>query len=118
LSYKKKQPTIDRCFRLLWSAAAPLLSPIVIAEVYARAFKTEHRTIESWFDSRQLVDVDRAIATQAGLYARQFRKSFNGVSLENCLLAATARVHRCPLWTGNRKHFPMQNIDLIGEADH
>ena len=92
---KKKQPVIDRYLRLLEGGATPLLSPIVVAEVYARA-----------------------IATQAGRYAKQFRKSFNGISLEDFLLAATARVHRCPLWTRNREHFPMPDIEFIGEAGH
>jgi predicted nucleic acid-binding protein len=29
------------------------------------------------------------------------------------ILAATARVHRCPLWTHNRKHYPMADIELF-----
>jgi len=115
---KKKQPVIDRYLRLLESGATPLLSPIVVAEVYAGAFEREHKMIENLFDRCHTVNVDRAIATQAGRYAKQFRKSFNGISLEDFLLAATARVHRCPLWTRNRKHFPMQDIELIGEAGH
>jgi predicted nucleic acid-binding protein len=115
---KKKQPVIDRYLRLLESGATLLLSPIVVAEVYAGAFEREHKMIENLFDRCHTVNVDRAIATQAGYYAKQFRKSFNGISLEDFLLAATARVHRCPLWTRNRKHFPMQDIEFIGEAGH
>lgn len=33
--------------------------------------------------------------------------------LEDYLLAASARQHRCPLWTGNRKHHPMGDIALF-----
>jgi predicted nucleic acid-binding protein len=115
---KKKQPVIDRYLRLLESGVTPLLSPIVVAEVYAGTFEREHKMIENLFDHCHTVNVDRAIATQAGRYAKQFRKSFNGISLEDFLLAATARVHRCPLWTRNRKHFPMPDIEFIGEAGH
>jgi predicted nucleic acid-binding protein len=115
---KKKQPVIDGYLRLLESGVTPLLSTIVVAEIYVGAFEHEHKTIENLFGRWHTVNVDRAIATQAGRYARQFRKSFSGISLEDFLLAATARVHRCPLWTANRKHFPMQDIDLIGEAGH
>jgi predicted nucleic acid-binding protein len=115
---KKKQPVINRYLRLLESGATPLLSPIVVSEVYAVAFEREHKMIENLFDHCHTVNVDRAIATQAGRYAKQFRKSFNGISLEGFLLAATARVHRCPLWTRNRKHFPMPDIEFIGEAGH
>jgi predicted nucleic acid-binding protein len=115
---KTKQPVIDRYLRLLESGVTPLLSPIVVAEVYAGTFEREHKMIENLFDHCHTVNVDRAIATQAGRYAKQFRKSFNGISLEDFLLAATARVHRCPLWTRNRKHFPMPDIEFIGEAGH
>jgi len=115
---KKKQPVIDRYLRLLESRVTPLLSPIVVAEIYAGGFEHEHKTIENLFDHCHTVNVDRAIATQAGRYAKQFRKSFNGVSLEDFLLAVTARVHRYPLWTRNRKHFPMPDIEFIGEAGH
>jgi len=115
---KTKQPVIDRYLRLLESGVTPLLSPIVVAKVYAEAFEREHKMIENLFDRCHTVNVDRAIATQAGRYAKQFRKSFNGISLEDFLLTATARVHRCPLWTRNRKHFPMPDIEFIGEAGH
>ena len=40
---KKKQPVIDRYLRLLESGTTPLLSPIVVAEVYAGAFEREHK---------------------------------------------------------------------------
>ena len=115
---KKKPETIDRFLGFVDTGVTFLLSPIVVAEIYAGAFDREHKAIESFFDLCQTITVDRVIATQAGRYARQFRKSFQGISLEDYLLAATAHVHRCPLWTGNRKHYPMPDIDLIGELGH
>jgi len=90
----------------------------VVAEIYAGGFGREHKMIENLFDHCHTVNVDRAIATQAGRYAKQFQKSFNGISPEDFLLASNARVHRCPLWTRNRKHFPMPDIEFIGEAGH
>ena len=51
-----------------------------------------------------------------GLYANRYSKAFQGISLEDYLLAATARVHRCPLWTRNRKHYPMDDIDIFTES--
>ena len=86
----------ERYFRLLESGVTLLLSPIVVAEIYAGALEHEHKTIESLFDRWQTVNVVRAIATQAGRYVEQFRKSFSGTSLEDFLRAATARVHQCP----------------------
>ena len=55
----------------------------------------------------------RAIGRIAGLYANQYAKAFRGIALEDYLLAATTRAHRCPLWTHNRKHYPMDDIELF-----
>ena len=62
---------------------------------------------EAFFGLCQHVEADRDTGRIAGLYANQYRKAHQGISLEDYLLAATAKTHRCPLWTGNRKHCPM-----------
>ncbi len=33
--------------------------------------------------------------------------------MEDYLLAATAKMNHCPLWTGNLKHYPMDDIELL-----
>ena len=110
----KKQPgTVARFLELLAAKTAFLISPIVVAEVYAGAFAREHKDIEAFFSLCQRTVTDSDTGRVAGLYAHQYRKAFQGISLEDFLLAATARVHRCPLWTGNRKHYPMDDIDLF-----
>ena len=58
--------------------------------------------------------LEKGIDQDPAASARAFFDSFE----EGFLLAATARVHRYPLWTANRKHFPMEDIELIGEAGH
>lgn len=110
----KKQPlVVARFLALLESKATFLISPIVVAEVYAGAYVREHKDIEAFFNLCQRVDTESDTGRVAGLYANQYRKAFQGISLEDYLLAATARAHRCPLWTGNRKHYPMDDIELF-----
>lgn len=109
----KKPSRVNRFLSLMDAQTQFLLSPIVIAEVYAGAFASEHKDIEQFFALCQSVAVNSDIGRAAGLFANRYRKAFNGVSLEDCLLAATARAHRCPLWTGNRKHYPMDDITLF-----
>lgn len=112
----KKQPmVVARFLELLESKTSFLISPIVIAEVYAGAYPKEHKDIEAFFDLCQRIDMDSEQGRSAGLYANQYRKAFQGISLEDFLLAATAKAHHCPLWTGNRKHYPMQDIELLGD---
>lgn len=110
----KKQPAVVAHFlALLELKTSFLISPVVIAEVYAGAYPKEHKDIEAFFDMCQRVDMNSGTGRSAGLYANQYRKSFQGISLEDFLLAATAKAHRCPLWTGNRKHYPMDDIEIF-----
>ena len=110
----KKQATIlDRFIDLYEKKVTFLISPIVVAEIYAGAFTREHRQVEAFFGLCQKLPLDHTTARMAGLYANQFRKAWQGISMEDFLLAATAKMNHCPLWTGNLKHFPMDDIELI-----
>ena len=110
---KKVSPVVERFLSLLEAQTTFLISPIVVAEVYAGAFKREHKDIEALLDLCQRVPMDSDTGRMAGLYANQYAKAFQGIALEDYLLAATARAHRCPLWTHNRKHYPMDDIKLF-----
>jgi predicted nucleic acid-binding protein len=113
----RKQPVILAAFLgLLEAGTVFLLSPIVVAEIYAGAFPREHEAIETLFGFCERIAMDGAVGRRAGLYANHYRKAYQGISLEDYCLAATARHHRCPLWTGNRKHYPMGDIVLFDPA--
>lgn len=110
---KKMPKVVDRFLALLEAQTQFLICPIVVAEVYAGAFKREHKDIEALFDVCHRIDMDIDTGRLAGIYANQYAKAFSGIALEDYVLAATARVHRCPLWTHNRKHYPMDDIELF-----
>lgn len=112
---KKKPAVVERFIALLEAKTTFLVSPIVVAEVYAGAFARETKDIEAFFDMCECIDMDRATGRVAGQYANRFSKAFQGISLEDYLLAATAQVYRCPLWTRNRKHYPMDDIVLFAD---
>ncbi len=65
------------------------LSTISVAELYQGVREGRERT--------QLA---------AGLFSRDYRAS-HGCNLADCLIAATADLHRLPLLTLNLKHYPM-----------
>jgi predicted nucleic acid-binding protein len=110
---KKVPDVVARFLALMEAETAFLISPIVVAEVYAGAFVREYKDIESFFSLCQRIDTDSDTGRLAGLYANRYSKAFQGISLEDYLLAATAKAHRCPLWTRNRKHYPMDDIELL-----
>lgn len=110
----KKMPGVVNTFlQLTQSGTRFLVCPVVVAEVYAGAFEREHKAVEALFDLCQRIDLDIETGRHAGLYAHQYAKAYQGIALEDFMLAATARTHRCPLWTHNRKHFPMADIELF-----
>ena len=110
---KKVPAVVDRFLTLKEAQTQFLICPIVVAEVYAGAYLREHKDVEAFFDLCQRIDMDIDIGRIAGLYANQYAKAFSGIGLEDYVLAATARAHRCPLWTHNRKHYPMDDLELI-----
>ncbi|MFZ2854138.1 MAG: type II toxin-antitoxin system VapC family toxin [Rhodocyclaceae bacterium] len=113
----KKQPAIVAAFiDLLEAQTTFLLSPVVVAEIYAGAFAHEYAAIENLFDFCERIALESETGRLAGQYAQRYRKAWQGISLEDYLLAATARQHRCPLWTGNKKHYPMDDIALFDLA--
>ncbi len=111
----KKQPDIVAKFLALKAADVRLLiCPIVAAEIYAGAFLHEHKDVDAFFDLCQRIDTDHETGRIAGQYAHRYRKAFQGISLEDFLLAATARRHGSALWTGNHKHYPMPDCVFFG----
>jgi predicted nucleic acid-binding protein len=113
---KKMPAVVDQFLTLLEVKATFLISPIVVAEIYAGAFKREYKDIEAFFALCEHSPMEREIGRIAGMYANQYAKAFQGIALEDFMLAATARVNRCPLWTHNRKHYPMDDIELFNGA--
>jgi len=110
----KKVPAVVQPFlRLTQEGTRCLICPVVVAEVYAGVFEREHKAVEAFFDLCQRVNIDTATGHKAGLYAHRYAKSHQDIALEDFMLAATAHAHRCPLWTHNRKHYPMKDIELF-----
>ena len=92
---------IDEC------AAHIILSPIVIAELYAGVKGDNERTVlDNFVSIFHVVPIDADIAKAGGLYKRDFGKS-HGVGLADAILAATADKENAELKTLNVKHYPM-----------
>jgi predicted nucleic acid-binding protein len=53
------------------------------------------------------IDVDQAIADEAGSLIAGYRASHGGIDIVDYVIAATANVRGAALWTTNRRHFPM-----------
>lgn len=84
-----------------------ILSPIVVAELYAGVKGTDELSVlENFLSLFHVVPLTSEIAKLGGLYRRDFGKS-HGVGLADAILAATAKVEKAELKTLNVKHYPM-----------
>jgi predicted nucleic acid-binding protein len=102
---KKSAKFVQTFLELRATNTTILLSPVVVAEIYAGAFKREYKDIEAFFNLCELIELKSDCGRIVGLYANEFGKAFQGISLEDYFLAASARLLACPLWTLNRKYF-------------
>jgi len=55
---KKQAVILDRFVALYEDKVAMLISPIVVAEIYAGAFTREHKQIEAFFGLCRLLELD------------------------------------------------------------
>ena len=110
---KKEQSYLEKFLFLDNDGAIFYYNPIIIAEVYAGAFKREIMSINQFFDHLTNIDICKFTGLQAGQYANQYRKAYNKISLENYLIAASAKINSLALWTNNRKHYPMEDIIFV-----
>lgn len=88
-------------------SAQIILSPIVIAELYAGVKGSEEQTILNNFISLfRVIPVTAQIAQTAGIFRRDFGKS-HGVGLADAIIAATVCAENATLKTLNVRHYPM-----------
>ncbi len=88
------------------------LSVITIAEVYQNAFSHEIDSTDKYIDTNEVYEVNKRIAKDAGMYWNQYHKKLLTLSITDCLIAATAKYHKCSLLTLNTRHFPMTDIKV------
>jgi hypothetical protein len=67
----------------------------------------ERSPIRQLLDALTNLEASVEVASRAGEWARTYRRSHDGISPIDYLIAATAEVHGADLLTQNVKHFPM-----------
>lgn len=82
-------------------------SVVTKVEALAGMRPTEVTRTRRLLDIIDWIDVDEAIAEQAGTLASQYLRSHPGVDPIDHIIAATAQALDADLWTTNLKHFPM-----------
>ncbi len=95
--------------RLLEEGYVLAWTPVSVAEIFAGARKGEENQLENLFLVLEAPNLSPEIGRKAGNYLNAFSRS-HGVELGDALIAAAAYANGIPLWTLNRKHYPMKEI--------
>ena len=103
---------VSRWTELSLSDAPVLYSPVSVAELWAGARPAEHDVLHNLFGALTCVPIDAEVGRQAADYLRRYRKS-HGVELGDALIAAGALANTAALWTRNRKHYPMKDLNFF-----
>jgi hypothetical protein len=87
-------------------------SPVTKAEIVAGLRKGEGETTAKLFGLMACLVINEDTGAKAGEYMKAYRAS-HAVEIADALVAATAHQYDTPLWTLNRKHYPMKDIDFF-----
>lgn len=103
---------MDYFAQMLAAGETLAISVVTLAEVTAGMRPEELERTERLFRLFRVLDVNEAIARQAGSYLHEFRKS-HLLELGDALIAATAKHHGAEVITRNLKHYPMTDIQAV-----
>ncbi len=103
---RKNESYIGLFFEMSDSVEA-LYNPIIEAELLAGAKEKDRKSIEFILSKLTCLSIDKYTGQLAGEYANKYAKSHSNITLDDFFIAASAKQHKCKLWTLNKKHFPM-----------
>lgn len=96
----------------LVKSTQPCISVINALEMYKNCFPKEESSTQKFLSGHRMIDVNLAIAKLAGEYWKRHKNVH--VNIADYIIAATCKINHLTLVTGNVKHYPMNDIKIIG----
>lgn len=109
---KRDSDLLSRWLELGASDRVLMYSPVTAAELWAGVLPHEEKLLRDLFEALQCAAIDEAVGTKAGSYLRKYQRSHN-VQMGDALIAASAVHNEAALWTRNRRHFPMKELEFF-----
>lgn len=86
-------------------------TPIAWAEIYAGLRPGEEPVTRAFFEARAHIALDAHVGRRAGSYLARYARS-HSVEIADALVAAAAAGAGLRLWTLNRRHYPMPDVQF------
>jgi predicted nucleic acid-binding protein len=86
---------------------------IVVTEFFAGLPPRERQSWDRFFGAMSYWETSLEAARQAGLYRYQYARQGETIATNDALIAAVAVAVRATIVTGNVRHFPMSDIDVL-----
>lgn len=109
---KRDGAILSRWLELGASDEVVMYSPVTAAELWAGVLPHEEKLLRDLFQALLCAPIDEAVGTMAGGYLRKYQRS-HSVQMGDALIAASAVQNEAALWTRNRKHFPMKELEFF-----
>lgn len=106
-----RRRVLDAALTLERSGTPTYCAAVAWAEVYAGVRAGEEEVTRAFFEARGEVVLDARTGRHAGGYFARFARS-HGVELADALVAAAAATSGLRLWTLNRRHYPMEDLEF------
>ena len=108
IDHLRGQPEVQRALRRAVESDQRLAGSVLTkVEITAGMRSNERGAVEALFRAVEWLPVTAAIADEAGVLARRYRRLHESIDVVDYLIAATARSLDASVWTLNVKHFPM-----------
>jgi predicted nucleic acid-binding protein len=105
------QPFVEQIPKLLEEHSELFWTPVSVAEIFAGVRRGEESEVASLFLLLEPVTLSVEVGRKAGGYLKSYAKSHN-VELGDALIAASAWLEGLKLWTLNKKHYPMKDLEF------
>jgi len=106
------RPAIRRVRQAATAGDRLFCTPISVEEVARGLLHDEAGRVKRFFNSVEVVPLQRTQGWQAGIWRREFARKGITLSQADCLIASAALAVNARLATGNPSHFPMEEIQV------
>lgn len=112
VSRARNADLLERWSQLSGSRHTILYSPVTSAELWWGVRQQKQPALIALLSMMRCVSADKETGRWAGDFLRRYAGS-HGLKIGDALIAAAAAQHHAALWTRNRKHFPMHEIEFF-----